>query len=64
MVEEVAGLRFPPRADRRLSLLMDRNNEGRLTDEERDEMEMLVALRESIGMVRAKALHLLGLQPE
>ena len=63
MVEEVAGLRFPPRADRRLLSLMDRNNDGRLTAEEREEMETLVELSESIGLVRAKALHLLGQQP-
>jgi len=64
MVEEVAGLRFSPRADRRLLFLMDRNNDGRLTAEEREEMETLVELSESIALVRAKALHLLGRQPE
>ena len=64
LIEEVAGLRFPPRTDRRLSFLMDRNNEGRLTDAERAEMETLVELGESIALVRAKALHLLGRQPE
>jgi hypothetical protein len=30
MVEEVASLRFPPRADRRLRNLMHRNTEGLL----------------------------------
>jgi hypothetical protein len=64
MVEEVAGLRFPPRADRRLLLLMDRNNDGQLTAEEREEMETLVELSESISLVRAKALSLLGRSPE
>jgi hypothetical protein len=28
MVEEVVALRLPPRADRRLQVLMDRNTEG------------------------------------
>ena len=63
MVEEVASLRFPPRADRLLRVLMDRNNDGLLTAEEREEMESLVELSESLSVVRAKALHLLGRQP-
>ena len=63
MVEEVASLRFPPRADRRLQRLMDRNTEGRLSPEEREEFESLVELSESIALVRAKALHLLECQP-
>lgn len=44
--------------------LMDRNNEGRLTKEERAEMESLVEMSESISLVRAEALHLLGRRPE
>ena len=63
MVEEVASLRFPPRADHRLQRLMDRNTEGQLTLEEREELESLVELSESIALVRAKALHLLQRQP-
>jgi hypothetical protein len=63
MVEEVAALRFSPRADRLLQGLMERNNEGLLTAGEREEMETLVELSESLSVVRAKALHLLGRQP-
>ena len=63
MVEEVAALRFSPRADRRLRGLMDRNNDGLLTAGEREETETLVELSESLSVVRAKALHLLGRQP-
>jgi hypothetical protein len=63
MVEAVASLRFPPRADRRLQRLMDRNNECLLSPEEKEELEALVELSESLSLVRAQALHLLGRQP-
>jgi hypothetical protein len=55
---------LPPRADRRLQDLMDRNNEGKLTESERADLEALVELSESLSIVRAEALHLLGRQPE
>ncbi|HEV3262146.1 MAG TPA: hypothetical protein VG013_35165 [Gemmataceae bacterium] len=63
MVEAVAALRLPPRADRQLQVLMDRNTNGALTPDERDELEALVELSETIGLVRAQALHLLGRKP-
>ncbi len=63
MVEAVADLRLPPRTDRRLQALMDRNSEGLLTPEEREDLEALVELSETLGLVRAKALHLLGRNP-
>ena len=63
MVEAVAALRLPLRADRRLQDLMDRNNDGALTPGEREDLETLVELSETIAVVRAKALHLLGRKP-
>ncbi len=63
MVEAVASLRFPAVSDRRLQLLMDRNNDGKLSDEERDELESLAELSETISLVRADALTLLGRRP-
>jgi len=63
MIESVAALRFPPQADRRLQLLMDRNTEGMLTDEERQELAALVELSEAMSLVRARALHILGKEP-
>ena len=63
MIEAVADLRPPPKTDRRLQDLMDRNNEGALTAPERDDLEALVELSETISLVRAKALHLLGRKP-
>lgn len=63
MVEAVAALRLPPRNDKRLRALMDRNNDGALTAEEREELEALVELSEAISLVRAQALHLLQRRP-
>lgn len=64
MVEAVAGLRLPAVSDRRLTILMDRNNDGVLTPEERDESESLVELSEAISLVRAEALQVLGRGPQ
>jgi len=63
MVEAVAGLRLPPRADRRLQVLMDRNTDGALRSEEREELEALVELSETIALVRSQALQVLGRKP-
>ena len=59
-VETVGDLRLPDRANRRLQELMDRNNEGLLTDVEREDLESLVELSERLALVRAEVLHLLG----
>jgi len=63
LVEAVAALRLPARADQRLQTLMDRNNAGALTPAEREDLEALVELSETISLLRARALHLLGRQP-
>ena len=63
-VESVGNLRLPPKADQRLQELMDRNNEGLLTDDDRADLESLVELSERLSPVRAEALHLLGRKPE
>lgn len=64
MMEKVAALRLPPKADRRLQDLMDRNNDGALTAKEREELEALVEWSEEISLIRAKALRLLGRKPK
>lgn len=64
MVEAVAALHLPATADRRLRALMDRNTEGTLTAQEREELQALVEWSESISLVRADALQLLGRKPE
>ena len=63
-VKSVSDLRLPPRADQRLRQLMDGNTEGLLTDAEHAELEALVELSETLALVRATALHLLGRKPE
>ena len=63
-VESVGRLRLPAKADQRLQELMDRNNEGPLTKPELSELESLVEMSETISLVRAEALHLLGRTPQ
>lgn len=63
-IESVGRLRLPAKADRRLQELMDRNNEGQLTPPERTEMEALIEVSETMSILRAEALHLLGRRPE
>jgi hypothetical protein len=58
-IESLGDLRFPPKADGRLQDLMDRNNEGLLTEIERGELEALAELSEKLALVRAEALHVL-----
>ena len=64
LVESVGSLRLPAKADQRLQELMDRNNEGLLTDSERADLESSVELSERLSLVRAEAIHLLGRKPE
>ncbi len=59
-VESVSRLRPPPKANQRLQELMDRNNEGLLSDDGRSQLEAFVELSETLSLVRAEALHLLG----
>lgn len=62
-VEAVGKLHFPPKADRRLQELMDRNNEGLLDQSEREELEALVELSEHLSLVRSEALQILSKRP-
>jgi hypothetical protein len=63
LVQAVAHLRLPPWADQRLQQLMDANNEGQLTLDEREQMAELVEWSESLSLLRARALHVLGTRP-
>ena len=58
-VESLAEFRFPPKADAWLQHLMDRNNDGLLTGTEREELEALVELSETLSLMRARALLIL-----
>lgn len=62
-VESVSRLEFPRQTNVRMQWLMSRNNEGLLTEAERQELESLVEMSETISIVRAEALRLLGRQP-
>jgi hypothetical protein len=63
LAEAVADLHFPAVTDERLQDLMDRNNEGALSQEERKELECLAEMSQAISLVRAKALRYLGRKP-
>ena len=62
-VEDIATLVLPEKANQHLQQLMDRNNEGLLSDQERTGLAALVELSERLSLVRAEALHLLGRKP-
>jgi hypothetical protein len=62
-VEDVATLVLPEKANQHLQQMMDRNNEGLLSDQERTGLAALVELSERLSLVRAEALHLLGRKP-
>jgi hypothetical protein len=63
-IKSVGSLRFPDKTDRHMQVLMDRNNEGLLSAEEKEELEALVELSEKLSLVRAEALQLLGKELE
>lgn len=63
-MEAVAHLRLPESADRRLQELMDANTEGRLSPAERGELESLVEWSESLSLLRARAMQVLGGRPK
>jgi hypothetical protein len=63
LVEAMACLRLPPNADRRLQRLMDRNTEGVLSPDQKEQLETLVELSESLSLIRAQAIQLLIRQP-
>ena len=63
LIESVADLRFPPRADARVRALMDRNTNGLLSPDEKAELEAWVEVSENIALVRARALRVLGRMP-
>jgi hypothetical protein len=63
LVESIAAMRFPAKTDARLQSLMDRNTNGELTPEEKEDLDALVELSETISLLRAQALRLLGRKP-
>jgi hypothetical protein len=62
-MESLAALHFPAKTDALLQSLMDRNTNGQLTPEQRDELEALAELSESLSLIRAQSLQLLGRKP-
>ena len=63
MIESVAALRLPVKTDKRLQTLMDRNNNGLLSADEKEDLEALAELSETLALVRSRAYLLLGRKP-
>ena len=55
LLEEVAQLEFPSSMQKALARLMDRNNEGKLSKEERIELQALVDLNERLSLLKGRA---------
>ena len=62
-VESITMLRLPQHADQRFQDLMDRNNEGNLTEQEKADLASLAEMSEQLSLLRAEALRLLGRKP-
>ena len=62
-VERITMLKLPDRADQRLQELMDKNNEGKLSEREHADLAALAEMSEQLSLIRAEALHLLGRKP-
>ncbi len=62
-VERITLLRLPNHADQRLQELMNKNNEGKLSEQERADLAALAEMSEQLSLIRAEALHLLGRKP-
>lgn len=63
-IETVSQLGLSPLSNSRLRELMDRNNEGQLTADERAELQQLVEMSECLSLVKAEAWRLLGRTPQ
>jgi hypothetical protein len=61
--EDILTLRVSDEEDERLQYLMERNNEGELTDSERDELNYFAEMDRLVSLLKAKALVVLKNQP-
>ncbi len=55
LLEEVAQFEFPSTTQEALERLMDKNNEGQLSEEERRGLQALVDLNEKVALLRGRA---------
>ena len=52
---EMAGIEFPASTQEKLDRLMDKNNEGLLSAEEREELKALVDINERVSLIKGRA---------
>ncbi len=62
-IKSVTELTFPASTDHRLQVLMDRNNEGLLSTDEKLELKALAEMSEELSLVRAQAFRFLKRDP-
>ncbi|MBI2920224.1 MAG: hypothetical protein HYY18_03960 [Planctomycetes bacterium] len=58
-IEELANLEIPAVTQGKLRDLMDRNTEGKLSEDERQNLQALVELSEQLALIRGQAKVLL-----
>jgi hypothetical protein len=61
--ESINQLTLPPQVDCRLRELLLRQSEGKLSESERHELDLLIEAKETLALVRAKATTLLNSAP-
>jgi len=52
---EMARFELPASTQEKLDRLMDKNNEGLLSDEEREELKALVEINERVSLLKGRA---------
>jgi len=62
-LEKIAEFTFPSSVQAKFGELMERNNEGELTAEEREELRALVELNELVSILKGQARLLLRFVP-
>lgn len=54
-LEEMANFQFPASTQEKLNQLMDKNNEGKLLEEEREELSALIEINERVSLLKGQA---------
>ncbi|GEM_PF-6099611 len=60
LLKELAEFKFPRATQRRLTRLLDLNNDGELSSEQRHELRALAELSEQIAILKGQAMLVLG----
>ena len=58
--EEMLAFQLSEEEQNRIDDLLDRNNEGQLTMEEKAELQQYAEIERTVSLLKAKAAHILG----